>query len=206
MRQQSSESLDPKRPLKKCILPYFLRPLCWKRGRLALRKVSSLKNLVFDGNLNSTLKLTSKLKQKIANIYRLLTKPGPIQQYGSQADLMWPDGSFGRLIKYCIYLRFALEQEVAKRCRLSWLTNSALVYEPKTAGGQGEGGFAGSQPMSTAACTGAQINFGDLTPYLTYALERRRGPPHTKREAALLAPPLPTHSPKVTLIRSNGRV
>jgi hypothetical protein len=32
----------------------------------------------------------------------------------------------------------------------------------------GEGGVAGFQLMSTAY-TGAQINFGDLTPYLTYA-------------------------------------
>jgi hypothetical protein len=35
----------------------------------------------------------------------------------------------------------------------------------------GGGGVAGSQPMSTAVhrtVTGAQINFGDLTPYLTY--------------------------------------
>jgi hypothetical protein len=58
-------------------------------------------------------------------------------------------------------------QGVKKRCRLSWLTNSALVCEPKCGGG----GFAvaGSQPMSTCRCAhGAQINFGD-PPYLTYA-------------------------------------
>jgi hypothetical protein len=39
---------------------------------------------------------------------------------------------------------------------------------PNAGGGRG---VAGSQPMSTAeySCTyGAQINFGDLTPYLTY--------------------------------------
>ncbi len=36
---------------------------------------------------------------------------------------------------------------VTKRCRLSWLTNCALVYEPKR-GGRGE--VAGSQTMSTA--------------------------------------------------------
>jgi hypothetical protein len=39
------------------------------------------------------------------------------------------------------------EQMVTKRCRLAWLTNSALVYEPKCGG---RGGFAGSQPVSTA--------------------------------------------------------
>jgi hypothetical protein len=38
-------------------------------------------------------------------------------------------------------------QGVTRRFRLSWLTNSALVYEPKC-GGRGE--VAGSQPMSTA--------------------------------------------------------
>jgi hypothetical protein len=38
-------------------------------------------------------------------------------------------------------------QGVTKRCRLSLLTNSALVYEPKCGGG---GEVAGSQPMSTA--------------------------------------------------------
>jgi hypothetical protein len=37
---------------------------------------------------------------------------------------------------------------VKKRCRLSWLTNSALVYEHKCGGG--EGGVEGSQPMRTA--------------------------------------------------------
>jgi hypothetical protein len=36
---------------------------------------------------------------------------------------------------------------ITKRCRLSWLTNSALVYEPKCGGTRGH---AGSQPMSTA--------------------------------------------------------
>jgi hypothetical protein len=34
---------------------------------------------------------------------------------------------------------------------------------------QGEGEVAGSQPMSTAVHIGAQINFGDLNPYFTYA-------------------------------------
>jgi hypothetical protein len=29
-------------------------------------------------------------------------------------------------------------QGVTKRCRLSWLTNSALVYEPKCGGREGE--------------------------------------------------------------------
>jgi hypothetical protein len=38
-------------------------------------------------------------------------------------------------------------QGITKICRLSWLTNSALVYEPNV----GEGGeVAGSRPMSTA--------------------------------------------------------
>ena len=53
---------------------------------------------------------------------------------------------------------------VTKRCRLSWLTNNALVYEPKCGGG----GFGASADEYSCA-HGAQINFGDLTPYLTYA-------------------------------------
>ncbi len=59
-----------------------------------------------------------------------------------------------------------VNQGVSRRCRLSWLTNSAIVYESKWGGG------GWSQPMSTAVHMwhGAQINFGDLTPYLTYAV------------------------------------
>ncbi len=37
-----------------------------------------------------------------------------------------------------------LQQGVTKKCRLSWLTNSALVYEPKCGGW---GRVAGPQPM-----------------------------------------------------------
>ncbi len=40
-----------------------------------------------------------------------------------------------------------LYQGVTKKCRPSWLTNSALVYEPKC---MERGGVAGSQPMRTA--------------------------------------------------------
>ncbi len=52
---------------------------------------------------------------------------------------------------------------VKKRCRLSWLTNSALVYEHKC----GVGDLTGSQPMSAAVHRSP--NKRDLTPYLTYA-------------------------------------
>ncbi len=59
-------------------------------------------------------------------------------------------------------------QGVTKRCRLSLLTNSALIYESQCGG---MGGSWGAQPMSTAVhitWQGAQIYFGDLPPYLTY--------------------------------------
>ncbi len=52
-------------------------------------------------------------------------------------------------------------QGVTNRCRKSWLTNSALIYEPKSGGGE-------SLSQWVQLNTGAQINFGDLTPYLTY--------------------------------------
>ncbi len=65
-----------------------------------------------------------------------------------------------------------------KRCGLSWLTNSALVIRVQM---RGRDGVAGSQPMSTAVHImwhGAQKNFWDLPPYLTYAweLQIRRNP------------------------------
>jgi hypothetical protein len=65
-----------------------------------------------------------------------------------------------------------------------WLTNSALVYEPRCGG---RGGVAGSQPMNTAVYTGAQINFGELTPYLTNGTDTlvcTRVPPHSPLTAA----------------------
>ncbi len=65
---------------------------------------------------------------------------------------------------------FPLMQWVTKRCCLSLLTNSALVFESKC---EGRGWVAGS--WSTAVHItwhGAQINFGDLPPYLTYASMR----------------------------------
>jgi hypothetical protein len=56
------------------------------------------------------------------------------------------------------------QQGITKRCRLSWLTISALVYELKCGGW---GRVAGSHPMSTAVHMKTIINFRDLTPYLT---------------------------------------
>jgi hypothetical protein len=43
-------------------------------------------------------------------------------------------------------LNICQPQRFTKKCHLYWLTNSALVYQPKCGGG----GFVGSQPMSTA--------------------------------------------------------
>jgi hypothetical protein len=60
---------------------------------------------------------------------------------------------------------FRNKQGVTKRCRLSWLTTSPHVYEPKC-GGRGEY----SQLVELRA-HGAQMNFGDLTPYLTYGIK-----------------------------------
>ncbi len=55
---------------------------------------------------------------------------------------------------------------ITKRCRLSWLTNSALVNEPKCGGGRELRVSANEY----SCAHGAQRNFGDLTPYLTYGL------------------------------------
>ncbi len=61
-------------------------------------------------------------------------------------------------------------QGVTKRCRLSWLTNSALVCEPKCGG---EGGCCGVSANDYSCAHGAQINFKVLTPYLTYGIQQR---------------------------------
>jgi hypothetical protein len=57
-------------------------------------------------------------------------------------------------------MAFTTKQEVTKRCRLSWLTNRALVYEPKWA----ESGWSG----------GEHLKFGDPTPYLTCAILKEK--------------------------------
>ncbi len=72
--------------------------------------------------------------------------------------------TFISIVSYsCLFV--PVYQGVTQRCRLSWLTNSAPVYEPKCGG---KGRVAGSQPMSTAVHMEPKINFGDLTPYLTF--------------------------------------
>ncbi len=68
---------------------------------------------------------------------------------------------------YCLYVLYVrVRQGVTKRCRLSQLTNSALVYGPKCGGGGGWGVSANEY----SSAHGAQINFGDLTPYLNYGV------------------------------------
>jgi hypothetical protein len=53
------------------------------------------------------------------------------------------------------------------------------------------GGVAGSQPISVQLYTGSQINFGDLTPYLSYGScgwLRSRVQPEVLPEAGAAAP------------------
>ncbi len=45
---------------------------------------------------------------------------------------------------YVEQIRLKEAETVTKKCCLSWLTNRALVYEPKCGGGR----VAGSQPLS----------------------------------------------------------
>jgi hypothetical protein len=49
-----------------------------------------------------------------------------------------------------------------ERLRLSWLTNSVLVYGPKCGGW---GGGCGVLANEYSRAHGAQINFGDINPY-----------------------------------------
>ncbi len=87
----------------------------------------------------------------------LWPRPRPPKQPLSR---IWPETKIGKSYK----------QGVTKRCRLSLLTNSARPTHIRVQ--MRGGGIAGSQPMSTAVHItwhGAQVNFGDLPPYLTFA-------------------------------------
>ncbi len=80
-------------------------------------------------------------------------------------------------VKYLLVVRMMWgslpsDQGVTKRCRLSWLTNSALVYEPKCGGRRGWGWACWVSANEYSCAHGAQINLGDLTPYLTYANDK----------------------------------
>ncbi len=71
------------------------------------------------------------------------------------------------------------EQGVTKRCCLSRLTSSVIVYEPKYGG---RGGITGCGPCGVSAneysCAYVvYINFRDLAPYLTYDREETRASP-----------------------------
>jgi len=71
-------------------------------------------------------------------------------------------------------------QGVTKRSRLSWLTNCAFVYESKCGGSCEVSAYEYSY-------TGAQINFGDLTPYFTYVAN------HGKKQLCILLAPCITY-------------
>ncbi len=59
---------------------------------------------------------------------------------------------------------------------LFWLTNSVLVYEPKCAN------------EYCTAVHGAQINFRDLTPYLTYGFETPSANAHHRYRLTINVP------------------
>jgi hypothetical protein len=61
---------------------------------------------------------------------------------------------------------WSLARRGHKQKSSSWLTNSALLYEPNAGGG---GCGVSPNEHSCAHAQGAQINVGDLTPHLTYA-------------------------------------
>ncbi len=77
---------------------------------------------------------------------------------------------------------------VTKRCRLSWLTNGALEFEPKCIR------WGGGVLANECSCAhGAQIKFGDQTPYLTYGYAYNL--PGSDREEGRTIRCCSTHSP-----------
>ncbi len=80
-------------------------------------------------------------------------------------SLTWDHG-FCTVVQI-LKMQLRLTQGVTtKRCRLSWLTNSALAYEPKCGGREG---VAGSQPMSTAVHMEPKLTL-EISTYLTHGL------------------------------------
>ncbi len=97
----------------------------------------------------------------------------PLSVLNSHLLILWPRPCPPKRPLSRIWSGNKNKEGVTKRCRLSLLTNCAHVYESKCGG---RGGVAGSQPMNTAVHItwhGAQVNFGDLPPYLTYAYKYR---------------------------------
>ncbi len=91
--------------------------------------------------------------------------------------------------------RMRFEQGVPKRCRLSWLTSSALVQCAQMRGGGELRGLSQCLPLYT----GAQINFWDLTPNLTDGFEPGTYLA-TGRLANLLATPHPNQLRKTHVL------
>ncbi len=108
---------------------------------------------------------------------------------------------------------------VTKRCRLSWLTNSALVYEHKCGGGG-----CGVSTNEYSCAHGAQISCGDQTMIWIYGCERlycilywvfatecrafcpifQIGSPHPPHPQASVAPPFWSQGGIHTRLRGRG--
>ncbi len=78
---------------------------------------------------------------------------------------------FNFLLHASYDVHFTLYSGGHKKMSSTLLTDSALVHEPKWGGGGGCGCVVSAIGLSQCeySCAhGAQLNFGDLTPYLTY--------------------------------------
>ncbi len=122
--------------------PWLAGQPCLFRSCLQIKHLKSIiQNKSFDMQINHS-------KAIIQSKHRIIMK---IYDWNCSAKV----GSVARTILEENY------QGITKRCRLSWLTNSIFVY-----GGRGWGLRGLSQWLQLNR--GAQINSGDLTPYLTY--------------------------------------
>ncbi len=84
-------------------------------------------------------------------------------------SLTWGGAKFLSMASIVQILKMQLMQTqgATQRCRLSWLTNTALAYEPKCGGGGELPGL--SQKMSTAVHMEPTITL-EISTYLTYGL------------------------------------
>ncbi len=107
---------------------------------------------VFSAHYSTLLHLSLLRFKILIGRKMLVSNPGLQCKHGHWLDCQscWPPGSQ----RDVVYLDWPI----------------VFSYMSPNAGEGGEGVVAGSQPANEYSCAhGAQINFGDLTPYLTYA-------------------------------------
>jgi hypothetical protein len=132
----------------------FFHPFCYPTPwfvQVQYRPSSLSKGWRFNMDIGQVLHLLSNMQQ-----CRMIS-----------CCLSWTQHSRGYLLARPLHC----DQGVIKRCRPSWLTNSALVYEPKCGGG-GKGLRGLSQWVQLFTWSPNKLWTGDITPYLIFFCDK----------------------------------